>query len=90
MQALAASGLDLLAANDRGQPCGGAAGGGGEGVEAWGVSPAPLLAGRRRQKFRWLENGGVGSLTGSRDTDGGDLKGAAADGGSGERKENGL
>jgi len=60
VQALAASGLDLLAANDRGQPCGGAAGGGGEGVEAWGVSPAPLLAGRRRQKWRWLEDGDVG------------------------------
>jgi len=22
-------------------------------------APAPLLAGRRRQKWRWLENGGV-------------------------------
>ena len=46
VQALAAFGLDLLAANGRGQPCGGAAGGGGEGVEAWAVSPSPAACGQ--------------------------------------------
>ena len=60
MQALAASGLDLLAANGKGQPRGGAARGGGEGVEAWGVSPGPTACGQEeaevavaRERRRW-------------------------------------
>ena len=60
VQALAASSLDLLAANSRGQPSGGAAGGGGVGVEAWGVSPGPAACGQEeaevavaRERRRW-------------------------------------
>jgi len=60
VQALAASGLDLLAANGIGQPRGGATGGGGGGIKAWGVSSGPAACRQEdtevavaRERRRW-------------------------------------